>query len=139
MKFMVKYDYKVLYLLWAAMFVLTAVLGFLYPSVEEPAGRFPLQLATGAFFLPPWTILTKARLENATKHVHVVRNLAIVSLGSTVVLLCANMLSAGHGEALGNALQAALTIVSAPLVCSNFYLMPLFLWGTLMMGALSNH
>lgn len=139
MKFLVKFDYKVLYALWAAMFVLTAVLGFLFPSVEEPAGRLPLQIATGAFFLPPWAIMTKAKLAEEDKHIKVVRNLALTSVGLTVVLLCANMLSAGMGEAVGNALNAALTIVSAPMVCSNFYVMPLFLWGTLLMGSFSSH
>ncbi len=139
MKFLVKFDYKLLYLLWAAMFVLTAVLGFLYPNVTEASERFPLQVATGAFFLFPWAILAKSRLEEQSKHTHIIRNLAVLSLGSTLVLLCANMLSVGMGEAVGNALNAALTIVSAPLVCSNFYLMPLFLWGTLLMGALSDH
>ncbi len=139
MKFLVKFDYKVLYALWAAMFVLTAVLGFLFPSVDEPAGRLPLQIATGAFFLPPWAIMTKAKLDEEDKHIKVVRNLALTSVGLTVVLLCANMLSAGMGEAVGNALNAALTIVSAPMVCSNFYVMPLFLWGTLLMGSFSSH
>lgn len=139
MKFMVKYDYKVLYALWAAMFVLTAVLGFLFPDVDDVAGRFPLQVATGVFFLPPWTIMTKAKLDGEDKHIKIVRNLALTSISLTVVLLCLNMLSAGMGEAVGNALNAALTVVSAPLVCSNFYVMPLFLWGTLLMGAFSNH
>ena len=139
MKFLVKLDYKVLYLMWAIMFVLTAVLGFLYPSVSEPAQRFPLQIATGVFFLPPWAILTKAKANDEGKHVKLVRYLGLASIGLTVVLLCANMLCVGMSEAVGNALNAALTIVSAPLVCSNFYVMPLFLWGTLLMGAFSDH
>ncbi len=139
MRSLVKLDYKLLYLLWAVMFVVTAVLGFLYPSVKAPAERFPLQLAAGAFFLPPWAILTKAKVQENVKHVHLVRNLTVLSLAATVALLCANMMSVGMSEQVGNALHAALTIVSAPLVCSNFYLMPLFLWGTLLMGSLSDH
>lgn len=139
MKFLVKLDYKVLYLLWAVMFALTAWLGFLFPNVTEPAERFPLQVATGVFFLPPWGILCKAQLAEDTKHIKLVRYLSLTSIGLTIVLLCLNMLSAGMGEAVGNALNAALTIVSAPLVCSNFYVMPLFLWGTLLMGAFSKH
>lgn len=139
MELFAKLSYKTLYLLWAGMFVLTAVLGFLFPSVTEPMEKLPLQLATGAFFVPPWAIMTKANAEHDDKHIKVVRNLSLASVISTCVLLSLNMLSAGMGEAVGNALNAALTIVSAPLVCSNFYVMPLFLWGTLLMGAFSRH
>lgn len=139
MKFLVKLEYKLLYLLWALLFALTAWLGFLFPNVTEPVQRLPLQLITGAFFLPPWAILAKAKIAGETKHVKLVRYLGLTSIGLTVVLLCLNMVSAGMGEVMGNALNAALTIVSAPLVCSNFYVMPLFLWGTLLMGAFSSH
>ncbi len=139
MKSLVRLDYKLLYLGWAGMFVLTAVLGLLYPDANTPAERFPLQVAAGAFFLPPWAIMTKAKVAGDDKHVTMVRNLSALSLSLTVVMLCTNILSIGRGEALGNALYAALTIISAPLVCSNFYLMPLFLWGTLLMGSLSSH
>ena len=139
MKFLVKLDYKVLYLLWALMFGLTAYLGFLFPSVSEPAQRLPLQIATGVFFLPPWAIMTKAKLSGDDKHRKVVRNLALTSVTLTCVLLCLSMVSAGFSAELGNMLNIVLTIVSAPLVCSNFYVMPLFLWGTLLMGALSTH
>ncbi len=131
-----KSHYKPWYLSWAAMFVLTAVLGFLFPSVAEPGPRLALMATAGAFFLPPWVILAKARKAQHRKHVLVIRYLSLLSLVSTVALLCANILSVGMGEALGNGLNAALTIVSAPLVCSNFYLMPLFLWATLLMGSL---
>ena len=51
------------------------------------------------------------------------------------VLLVLNLRSAGLGPALGQALNAALIIVSAPMVCSNFYVLPLFLWGTMLAAA----
>ena len=139
MQFFVKLSYRTLYLLWAGLFVLTAVLGFLFPNVTEPTERLPLQLATGAFFVPPWAIMTKANVEQVDKHIKIVRNLALSSVIATCVLLSMNILCIGMGDAVGNALNAALTIVSAPLVCSNFYVMPLFLWGTLLMGAFSRH
>lgn len=139
MKFLAKFDYKVLYAAWAGMFALTALLGFLFPNVTEPAKRLPLQIAAGAFFLPPWAILLKARRSGDRKHIQLVRNLSMTSVALTVVLLCANLRSVGMGEHVGNALNAALTIISAPMVCSNFYVLPLFLWGTLLMGALSRN
>lgn len=139
MKLLAKLDYRALYLIWALLFAVTAVLGFLFPNVENAGGRAALLIVTGVFFLPPWAVIAKARAAGEAKHIKLVRNLSLTSLLLTLALLCANLLSAGMGEASGSALHAALTIVSAPLVCSNFYVLPLFLWGTLIMGALSKH
>ena len=33
---------------------------------------------------------------------------------------------------LGRGLNAALTVVSAPMLCSNFFVLPIFLWGCLL-------
>ena len=61
-------------------------------------------------------------------------SIMVLAMVLTVVLLCLNLMSARWSEAVGVALNAALTVVSAPMVCSNFYVLPLFLWGTLLMG-----
>ena len=53
----------------------------------------------------------------------------------TATLLVLNLLSPLWNERIGIALNAALVIVSAPMVCSNFYVLPLFLWGTLIAEA----
>lgn len=137
MQALAKLNYKLLYLAWAVLFVLTAVLGLLYPNVEETTAKLPLQLATGAFFLPPWAILVKANQEGNRKHNLVVRNLCIASLAATVILMVANILTVGHSPALGDTLFTVMTVVCAPLVCSNMYIMPLFLWGTLLLGSTS--
>ena len=38
-------------------------------------------------------------------------------------------------EGVGIALNAALVVISAPMVCSNFYALPIFLWGVLLASA----
>lgn len=129
-----KVDYSILYTLWAVMFLLTAALGFLFPAVTGAAERVALCLTAVLFFLPPWAIVAKAKAEENKKHVRIVRYLSISSILLTIVLLCANLMSAGMSEAMGNALNAALIIISAPMVCSNFFVLPLFLWGALLMG-----
>ena len=53
----------------------------------------------------------------------------------TAALLVLNLMSPLWGESVGIALNAALVIVSAPMVCSNFYALPLFLWGMLLAAA----
>ena len=61
--------------------------------------------------------------------------LAVIAVVLTAVLLVLNLMSPLWNEQIGIALNAALVIVSAPMVCSNFYVLPLFLWGTLLAAA----
>ena len=128
-------NYRLLYILWAAMFVLTAMLGFLFPNVSHAAGRAALTTASVIFFVPPWMILVRAKHEGARKQIRLIRYIALASVVLTLVLLIANLRSAGLGEAMGAVLNAMLVIVSAPMVCSNFFVLPLFLWGTLIVGS----
>lgn len=127
--------YTVLYSLWAVLFAVTAAMGFI-PSPEGTT-KLICQLMAGAFFIPGWMILAKANKDEAPKHKLVVRNLCIASLSATIVLMVLNILSAAWSETVGNALHAALTIVSAPMICGQGYLMGLFMWGCLLMGSMS--
>ena len=129
--------YRLLYILWGALFALTAVLGFLFPEAQNGWAKFALGLTAAVFFLPPWAIVVKAKKENARFHSRLVGILAASSLAWTLALLVLNLLSVTWSESLGNALYAALVIVSSPMVCSNLYALPLFLWGTLLTGAFS--
>ena len=129
---MKKLSYRTMYCVWSAMFAVTAVLGLIFPEAAHPAGRFALALTAAVFFLPPWLILTKARREKAGFHIRLVRWLCIGSLALTAALLILNLRSAGLGDLLGAAMNAALAVVSAPMVCSNFYALPIFLWGCLL-------
>ena len=128
-------SYKLLYIAWAAMFALTALLGLLLPEAQGTALRVVLALISALFFLPPALILIRARKRGDRFHIWMIRWLSLFSIGLTAALLCLNLMSARWGEAVGLGLHAALTIVSAPMVCSNFYVLPLFLWGTVLMAA----
>ena len=128
---MKKLSYKTLYIAWAVMFLLTAALGFLFPEVENLPGKIILALVTVAFFIPPWMILSRAKKANDRHHIRLIRWLSIGSLVLTVLLLILNLSSAGLGEAMGQALNAALTVVSAPMMCANTFAAPIFLWSCL--------
>lgn len=132
---MKKLSYKPLYLAWAVLFALTAVLGFLVPQAEGVGAKIALLLISAVFFLPPWLILRKARAEGKAFHRWLIGFLAMASIVLTLVLLVLNLMSPLWGEQIGIALNAALVIISAPMVCSNFYVLPLFLWGTLLAAA----
>lgn len=127
---MKKLPYPVLYTLWAFMFLLTAALGFLFPEASGPL-RWALTALSLVFFVPPWMILARAKAEGDRKQIRLIRYLALASVALTAVLLVCNLRSAGLSEALGRALNAALTVVSAPMLCSQFFVLPIFLWGCL--------
>ena len=138
MDFLNQIKYPTLYRLWAGLFAVTALLGFLFPGGEGIL-LFPLRILAVIFFLPPAAILVKCRQDGIGHHRKLIRNLSLASLSLTLILLCCSILSAGKSEALGNALHAALTVISAPMVCSNAYALSLFLWAMLLMGSLKKN
>ena len=132
---MKKLSYKSLYIAWAVLFALTAVLGFVFPNAEGAGAKLALLVIAAVFFLPPWVILRKTRAEGRRFHARLIGFLAVASIVLTAALLVLNLMSPLWGESVGIALNAALVIVSAPMVCSNFYALPLFLWGMLLAAA----
>ena len=128
MKHLQKLTYKTLCLLWAGLFAVTAVLGLLFPGAQSGAGRFFLALISVVFFLPPFLILRRAKAERNRFYLRLVRYLSIANLVLTPVLICAGILSLPYGEALGNLIHVLMTVLCAPLVCSNYYALPMVLW-----------
>ena len=130
---MKKLSYKTLYTLWAVMFVLTAALGFAFPAAMGGLLIF-LRVTAVLFFLPPAVILVRARKAGEQLHIRLIRWLSLASIVLTAALLALNVMSVLWPVALGNALYAALVVVSAPMACANHYALSLFLWGTLLAG-----
>ena len=117
---------KYLFILWGVLFVLCAGLGFL----PETSGW--TTAASVLFFLPPALLLYKGDRNT----VLLVRNLSALSLGVTLVTLILNFVLAVSSETLGNILHYVLTIVSAPMMCSGYWVLSLFLWACLLMVSL---
>ena len=119
--------------LWAGLFMVCAVLGF----VPQPAGVLKWLLAALGlvFFAPPTVLLHRARASGDRSAAVLVRNIAAASLGLTLVLLVANVLSLMGSETLGNVLNAVLAVVSVPMYCGQVWILSLFCWAFLMIGA----
>lgn len=132
---MKKLSYKTLYIAWAVMFALTVALGFQFPEPESRLLRVVLILIALLFFLPPWVVLVKAKAGGQRFHVRLVGLLAVASIVLTVLLIVLNIMSPMWSEAVGNALNAAMIVVSAPMVCSNYYVSSLFMWGVIIAEA----
>lgn len=121
---------KVLFVLWGTLFILCAGLGF----IPEPQGalRGVMTAASVLFFLPPAALLYRADRDTAL----LIRNLAALSLGVTLLTLILNFVLAVSSETLGNILHYILVVVSSPMICSGYWVLSLFLWASLLMGSL---
>ena len=121
---------KLLYVIWGVLFIICAGLGFM----PEPS-RLTTLLSL-VFFLPPAAVLYRAKKSGDRASVKLVCCLSSLSLGLTLVLLVANVLSAAAPEAAGTLLHCLLVVISAPMVCSGYWALSLFLWACLLVTGL---
>lgn len=126
---------KILYFVWGGLFILCALLGF----IPEPEGFLSVVLLITAllFFVPGGLLLYNAYRNKDFSTMAVIRTLSLVSLITTLIFLVVNFLSVEAGEAAGNLLYGFLIIFSTPMVCSQNWLISLFLWACLLMASIS--
>lgn len=124
---------KTLYILWGFLFILCAGLGF----IPEPTGfgKAILVILALLFFVPGALLLVNAIRDQNRKTVLRVRLISACSLGFTLILLVANVLSVNASEVLGNILYWLLVLASSPMICGQYWLLTLFLWGCLLTGS----
>ncbi len=125
---------RILYAAWGGLFLICAGLGFL----SEPAGWVQgiLTVVSLLFFVPPALLLREAHTRKRPETAALVGNLAALSLGMTLILLMLNILSAFWSERVGMFLHGLLTVVSAPMVASGYWVLSLFLWACLLLSSL---
>lgn len=116
---------KITYALWAVLFVICACLGFVANATG--IGKILLILSSLIFFLPGALLLYWGQRKQ-------VRLISICSLGATLLLLLANILSVLASETVGNVLNTLLVIISSPMYCAQFKALSLFLWACLLMA-----
>ena len=126
---------KNLFALWGGLFASCAALGFV--NTQSPALQVLLTLLSVAFFIPGALLLRLSKFQGNRDIALLVRNLSAVSLLLTAVLLIANFLSVLAPAWLGNLLHSVLIVVSAPMICSGYWVLSLFLWACLMITAMN--
>ena len=131
-----KLNKYILLAIWAGMFILCAVLGYLPP--QEGANKWLLVIIALLFFLPPAVLLYRAIPREQWGTVRLIRYLSIASLGLTFLLLILNLLSVGFSDTVGTVLYAALIMVSTPMVCMQSWVVSLLLWAVLLMVTLKH-
>ena len=119
---------------WGIFYIICAGLGF----IPEPEGavRIFLTVISVLFFVPPAILLYDAFSGRDRKTILLIRRLSALSLGVTLVLLIANFLAALTSEWLGTMLLVLLAICSAPMFCSNYWILSLFLWAVLLVSSM---
>lgn len=125
---------KIAYALWACLYILCVGLGFV--SDPQGVGKVLLVLTALIFFLPGAWLLWEGLRQKNRKMLLRLRLVALSSLALTVIFIVANFLSVNASETTGKVLYEILALVSAPMLCGQYWFMSLFLWACLLMGSL---
>ena len=126
---------KALFVLWGGLFILCAGLGF----IPQPEGflRGLMTAAALGFFLVGWLILYRADKTGDRDSLLLVRNLSLLSLGLTLLLLVFSFLTLNVSQWMGDLVHVILVIVSSPMICSGYWSLSMFLWACLLLTARS--
>lgn len=125
---------KHLWIIWAGAYVVCTVCAFFPVAAGALTGLFVL-LSLG-FFVPPAFLIYKAMQNKWPKVLRIVRNLSLLSLGLTLVMILLNFLSIQASQEWGLVLYWMLILVSTPMICSQVWVIGLFGWAVLLMTTL---
>ena len=120
---------RVLYSVWAILYAICAALGFY--GEAQGFGRVLFVLMALIFFLPGIGLVILGYREKNKKTLRNVRIISAVSLVLTLSFLVANVAVAAT-ETTNKMLHALLVLVSAPMLCGQYWVMSLFLWACLL-------
>ncbi|MBR4864748.1 MAG: hypothetical protein IKU07_09235 [Oscillospiraceae bacterium] len=123
-----------LYWLWGFFYLLCAFIS----NVESPSASQSVALTclSLVFFIPPVILLVDAYKKKEEKTIRLLRLLAILSLSLTVLALIANIAAVGASDTWGTVLYQVLIFASVPMVCSQHYVLSMFLWACLLFATL---
>ena len=124
---------RVLTILWGVLYAVCAGLGFI-PAPKGIAWGLMVFFSL-VFFLPPFVLLNRASRAGDTVTLKRLRTVALIWLAVTVVMILLNILSVAFSELAGTVLYYFLILLTAPMICSQVWLLPLFLWACLMIAA----
>ena len=118
----------ILYAIWLCLYILCVGLGTV--DQMEGIGKVFFILTALIFFIPGIILLVMGIREKNKKTVLRVRIVAVCSLVLTVVLFCVNIVTAAGR--VSPVLHDLLNLVSAPMFCSQYWVISLFGWASLL-------
>ena len=122
------------YKAWAALY--TLCVGFGFVSKPDAFGKVLLVALSLLCFVPPFCLAIRARKEENRKTLKVLRLVSILSLSLTLVFLVLNFLSVNFSVEAGLWLYVLLVMVSAPMMCAQYWVISLFLWACLLFATI---
>ena len=117
-------------MIWAFLYGACAALGFIPNPVGALSG-FMIVLSV-AFFIPPAVLVYRSIKNRDFLMLKKIRYLSLIWLGLTTVMVSLNFLSVEASEAAGKVLYWLLILVSSPMICSQTWIVPIFLWSCLL-------
>ena len=125
---------KILYMIWGCLYVLCVGMG----TLEDPQGfgKWVLVALAVIFFVPGGLLLYDALQARDRRGVRRIRRICMLSLGLTLAALVANFCTIKASEAVGETLYDILNLVSAPMLCGQYWILSLFLWACLLFAGM---
>lgn len=124
---------KILYCIWAALYITCAGLGFV--TERNIAIAIVLELLALAFFVPGILLLHHGLTTGQKGVLLRVRLLSGTSLVLTAGMIVINILTVLSGEEVGQVVNDLLILISAPMFCSNIGLLSIFFWACLFISS----
>ena len=120
----------ILYAIWLCLYILCVGLG----TVEEVegVGKVLFVLTALIFFIPGIMLLMLGRKEKNKKMILRVRIVSLCSIVLTVIVFSANVMAVAASGNAGVLLNDLLNLVSAPMFCSQYWVLSIFCWGCLL-------
>ena len=122
---------KLLFILWAGLWALCSALGF--AANPGPAAGILMTMLSIVFFLPPLLLIRSGK----RSAVELIRNLSLIWLVLTVLLIIGNIASVNDSVLVGNILHCLLVVISSPMVCGRYWVIALFGWAYLLFDSMN--
>ena len=127
---------RILYIAWAMLYAICAALGFY--GEAEGFGKVLFVATAVIFFLPGIGLVVLGHREGDKKILRRVRIISASVLALTLIFLIANVAVAAITETTNKLLHVFLALVSAPMLCGQYWALSLFLWACLLFATFVN-
>lgn len=124
---------KLLYLNWVCLYVMCVGFGTIVQ--RSIAGHIILMILSLIFFVPGIILVYDGLKNDNKKMLRRVRIISLTSLFLTLSMIILNILLVRASEAVGNALNDILIVVSAPMFCCYWRGIGPFLWACLFISS----
>lgn len=125
----------ILLFIWGWLYLICVALG--HATDITTAQQTAMTILSVLFFIPGFLLLADGWKKKEKATCNLIFYISLGSLCLTFLMLILNVLSVTGSEPLGNVMHELLIWLSAPMLCSGFWMLSLFLWGVLLFSAIS--